>query len=482
MTRPRDERGSALITVVLVGVVLAVIGSSLMRGTFADLGQTERSQATNRSLQAAEAGINDYVSKLTEDHLYYAHWVHRAEATRTANGTTYDPAASPLKFDGTLTWTYDRGRDGWLDLGDGLEYDLQVYPPTADRATVRIVATGRRTGNPSSARTLEALVRTASVADFQMIANADVVYGATTTTDGKIYAGAGSRIVHSGTANANLYAEGSIYGQMTAVKNPDGTYAKDASGNFVYAYSGRPTYGPGAVGYDATTIRTVIKAPIDFNAFTGSIGNVLQAASSGGIVLDDTTAAGWWITFLPGGTLTYQRCTAVDLSATAPVDVLPTCGAPTTKAVPTNGAIYAGQDVIVSGTVAGRVTVASAGNVVVGGNIAYQTDGSDVLGLMGSNGILVPQWAPYDLTWRAATLAVANMWRSVYPPLGTKTAMPATHGTMIFKGSTAANLGGYMNEYGVRKYQYDDTLLYLQPPYFPVLEDAYTIQLLREVH
>ena len=52
---------------------------------------------------------------------------------------------------------------------------------------------------------------------------------------------------------------------------------------------------------------------------------------------------------------------------------------------------------------------------------------------------------------------------------------------MLFVGSTATYGGGAMSQYHWRTYQYDTTLQYLQPPYFPVLEDAWTIQLLREV-
>jgi hypothetical protein len=485
MRRRGDERGSVLVTVMLVSVVLAVIGGSLMRGTFADLDQGQRSQATNRSIQAAEAGINDYIAKLTEDHLYYAHWVHRAEATRVATGTgvRYDPgAAAALRFDGTLAWTYPDGRDGWLDLGDGLEYDLQVFPPTATRTTVRIVATGRRTGDPSSAKTLEALVRTASVADYQMIANADVAYGATAVANGKIYAGNGRNILHAGTVNANLYAEGHLYRTGTATTDANGVVPGAAGWVPTYtSYSGVPTFSNGSRGYDASNIRTVIKAPIDFSKFTGSIGDVERAAASGGLVLDDPTVAAWWLQFGPGGTIAYKRCSVVDLSMTAPHNVLPTCGTSTIVDVPTNGAVYSGQDVIVAGTVKGQVTVASAHDIVVGGNIDYASTGvdvtrttnTDVLGLMAEKELLVPMWAPTNLTWRAATLAVEQLWRSV--------STTGTLGTMTFYGSTAANQGGYMNQYATRFYNYDPTLAYLQPPYFPVLEDAYTILLQREI-
>jgi hypothetical protein len=492
MRRRDDERGSILVIVMLVSVVLAVLGASLLKGTFADLGQGERSQATNRSLQAAEAGINDYIAKLTEDHLYYAHWVHRAEATRNATGTSvrYDPGSTALAFDGTLAWTYPNGRDGWLDLGDGLEYDLQVFPPTATRTTVRIVATGRRTGDASTARTLEALVRTASIADYQMISNAEVIYGSSATTNGKVYAGNGSNIVHAGTANADLYAEGRVWRDKTARNDAQGRTPGSQGWIPTYTYSGTPTYGNGAKGLDSTIdpvtglphIRTVIRTAIDFDNFTGSIGDVQRAAAAAADgITKPALAAGsaYWLTFLADGRVRIQTCTGVDLSAGG--TTAPSCGTATTQPVPTNGAIYVDEDVIVSGTVKGRVTVATTSDVVVGNDIDYASTGTnvnltntDVIGLMAQDEVLVPRWAPINLTWRAGTIAMERQWRSA---AGSST----THDTMTFYGSTATNLGGYMSQYAHRFYNYDPTLLYLQPPYFPVLEDAYTIVLQREI-
>ena len=59
-------------------------------------------------------------------------------------------------------------------------------------------------------------------------------------------------------------------------------------------------------------------------------------------------------------------------------EVAPTCGAATTYNVPSNGAIYSNQTVIIGGTgsnasvVNGRVTVTSNNNIVIGNNISYQ--------------------------------------------------------------------------------------------------------------
>ena len=46
---------------------------------------------------------------------------------------------------------------------------------------------------------------------------------------------------------------------------------------------------------------------------------------------------------------------------------------------------------------------------------------------------------------------------------------------MTFTGSTATLPGGVMDMFANRSYNYDSTLQYLQPPWFPTLPQAYTM-------
>ena len=134
----------------------------------------------------------------------------------------------------------------------------------------------------------------------------------------------------------------------------------------------------------------------------------------------------------------------------------------------------------------GRVTVGSASDIYVGGNITYQQDGDDVLGLVASHSVIVPQWVPTTLSWRAATIAQSGTWRSYGFDPQTHTSEANYIGnfkltSMTFTGSTATYGGGSMSLFGSRVYQYDQTLVYLPPPWFPTIQDAYTIVLSREV-
>lgn len=442
-----SEDGFSMIVVLALGAIMTTLAVLLVNVSMGEVNRTGRAQRIASARDAAEAGIDDYVAKLTEDHRYYAHFVHPAESTRAHPGGATVRAGGV--WDGTEVWTYQQANDAWRPLTNGYGYNLEMSAPTLLAPWVTIASTGRKTGAVREWRTLEVRVRPASIADFQMIANRDIAYGATATTRGKLYAGIDEfgvrhRISHQGSAYADLYAEGSI--------------------------TRHPTYYDGAAGYGSTTIRTKVKNPINFNAFTASLIEIQQVARNAGIVLDDPGVQGWRLAFDNTGNITVSRCTRVGAHL---ADQPPSCTLDSVRAVPSNGAIFAGQSIVVSGVVKGRVTIASNGDVVIGGDISYAVAGTDVLGLIARQEMIVARWVPYNLAWSAATIAQTGRWRSYVTD--------GSHGTMTFTGSTATNLGGFMNMFVTRNYLYDPNLTYLQPPYFPVLEEAYTVLFFREL-
>jgi hypothetical protein len=295
-----------------------------------------------------------------------------------------------------------------------------------------------------------------------MMTNSDYTVGSGATTYGKIYAGIDSSGVahdvdHQGTAYGNIYAEGSI--------------------------TGNPNMQGGAQKYDSTNIRTVIKAPISFTSFATSLVDLQRAAQLSGIYLNNAAKDAWELTFHSDGTVDVRSC--VRSGSNAIETVAPVCGSATNYPVPSNGAIYAEQSVVIAGgtdscdgltnanCVNGRVTVASNNNVVVGDDLGHMVDGDDVLGLIGRNDVIVAQWAPYNLTWRAAVLAQTGKRHSA--------SSDDSHGLATFIGSTASNGSPFMDMFDQRIYNYDTTLEYLQPPWFPTVNYAYTVLLFREL-
>ena len=283
-------------------------------------------------------------------------------------------------------------------------------------------------------RELEVEVRPSSVSDYQMVADANITYGVGATTYGKIYAGIdGNGVAHSvqhdETAYGDIYAEGNVTGNTTMMN--------------------------GAQKYNSTTIRSVIKSPINFNSFLASLVDIRNAAGAGGIVEDVPTVDAWKMTFQSNGQVFVQSCTK---TSGKPIgDVQPTCGASTPLNIPNNGAIYTGQPVIVSGVVNGRVTIGSASDIYVGGNISYAQDGDDVLGLVSSHSVIVAQWVPTVLSRRAATIAQSGTWRSYGFDPQTGSSEPDYVGNFkltsaTFTGSTATYGGGSMGLFNSRVY------------------------------
>jgi hypothetical protein len=470
--RLRDEDGIAMVMVMGIIVLLSVLAVTLIDTMMGEAARSRKAVTRDAAYHAAEAGIDEYIAKLIDDRLYYVHFVHPGEATRrsTANGRLVAPAQAWAQADGSA-WTYPNGKDTWFgsqQLGNGYEYSLQIFPPSQASPFIRILSTARLSGDADARnwRAIESLVRPSSVSDFQMVADADISYGATATTYGKIYAGIdGNNVAHNvrhdGYAYGDVYAEGRVTG-TTRLRN-------------------------GAAKYDPTTnprIRTVIRTPINFNNFLASLVDIRSAAGAGGVVRDTATVDVWWLTFQPSGQVMIQSCTKV--TGTWIGQTRPVCAAGLPVQIPMNGAIYIGQPVIVSGTVNGRLTVGSASDIYIGDNLGYAQDGDDVLGLVASHSVLIPQWAPSTLSWRAATIAQSGTFRSYGFDSQTRAQEPGYVGDgnstlMTFTGSTATYGGGSMSLFSTRVYQYDSSLLYLPPPWFPTIQDAYTIVLSREV-
>jgi hypothetical protein len=121
----------------------------------------------------------------------------------------------------------------------------------------------------------------------------------------------------------------------------------------------------------------------------------------------------------------------------------------------------------------GQVTVATPGNLYIGGNISYASGTQSVLGLIASANLIISQFAPQTLSWRAATLAQSGQWYT--------DTSSATHTSMTFTGSIATAQGGYASMFASRTYNYDQILQTLRPPLFPTIENSWSIQYWHEV-
>ena len=515
-----DERGFALVIAVALMTLLTGIALTLITLTLGEDSHSRRDQAQDGAFQAAEAGTNAYLSDLTESNVFFNSYMGKGEATRTDVGNVAHPNNCSITCSNLAwssgTWTYKTAPAsdvGWLNLGNGYDYLIRVTPPKSGltglaAVITRIDVTGRPHGGTDTTRwhTLETLVRPSSLTDFQAFVGSDISYAVGAVTTGPIFAGQDNsgnpaNIIHAGTAKANLYAEGTV--------------------------SGSTTYQNGAKKYDKNSSPTAICklnncTPVPFSTFSSTISTVQGAAAGGGISLaatDNTNPAlsgqspayhvdAWKLVFQSNGNVLVSSCKKSNSGGSRPTtyelyqsSTPPVCGTAVTKVVPAVGAIYAATSVLVSGVVHGKVTVGSTGDIIYGGSLTYAANGSDVIGLEAQGEIDIATWgldASGNILIYGAQLALNGQWTddsncsqsSNYSNChaSSSTCNPATACTMTFYGSSALYGGGsgssaigLSNLFKARSYNYDTNLIFLPPPWFPTLGNAFTILVQREM-
>ena len=538
-----DETGFAIVIAVALIALLSTVAVAQPLLVQNEDSKSRRDVVQDSAYQAAEAGTNAVLSDLTQSTAFFTKYMAKGEATRIYNSTTYAndcvtgststtqstcvdldlTTAAPGVVWKSPWWTYStsataRAADkGWYSLGNGYQYLIQLYPPSTSFTTLaqtitRIDVTGRPFGGTDTSkwRTIETQIRPSSLTDFQAFVAEALAYGSGATTTGPIFVGednSGTKfdLDHDGTATGNLYAEGTVDPNNVANRG---------------AYT---TFQSGATYYDSTTSPNALCklnncAAVPFSSFASTFSKVSGAANcpAFGTILgppsywcfgttdpnnNNAAVDAWWLRFYSNGKATFTPCTKAVVSGNpSPIyDTAPVCG--TTSAqitLPTNGLIYSNADVIVSGVVKGQITVATNGNVYYGGNLTQATPGVDVIGEEAQGTLYVPEWAPdsnRNITIYSAQFSLNGAFRSS-PDWG-----GGTKGTMYFYGSTAVygitpcnkatpgihyqaadctiiNFSGFFTN---RYYNYDPNLLFVQPPYWPNLGNAFTILVQRQI-
>jgi hypothetical protein len=516
----RDEGGFALVLAISLTTLITLSAVSIMTLSQGEDTNSRRDQARDGAFQAAEAGTNAYLSDLTQSNIFFNSYMARGEATRTDSGNVAHAnncsvTCSDLAWTFGATWTYKTALasdTGWFNVGNGYDYLIKVYPPSASllglaQVITRIDVTGRPHGGTDVTKwhTIETMVRPSSLTDFQAFLATSISYGSTATTTGPIFVGEDANGVkgtlnHDGTAKANLYAEGSVTGSTTLLN--------------------------GAKKYDKNSSPTALCklnncTPVPFSSLAPTISTVKTAAQGGSNIFlaatDPTNAAlsgespaysvtAWKLVFQTNGTVLVSSCKKAPVAGSSPVTyyddydglTAPICGTAVSKTVPPlQGAIYSnGPDVIVSGVVNGTVTVATPGDVLYGGNLTYTQNGADVIGVQAGGTIYIPRWAPDangDITIYGAQYSTGGPWEA--DPDSPCTSSPSScHAvcstgskcTMNFYGSSAleGQSSGAITMstmFNTRNYNYDANLLFLPPPFWPSLGNAFTILVQREL-
>jgi hypothetical protein len=480
MRTRNPQSGQTLIVVIFISAIAALLVAASLSWAQSSVFQTAASNRNDIALEAAEAGVQVYISRLVENPQYWLNYVDTAEDPRTDTTTsgTVNPGGS---WTAGHAWTYPAKIQTWVTLQNarfGLaKYNLRLFSDPNDQNSIFVQSTAEVGSGTPVVRSIVAQVSPESIANYQMISNASISYGSTATTTGKIYSA--QDVVHQGTAVGAIYAEHEVC-------------RNDSSGaTCLKSDATDPAFSVGGA-FDSTTTPAFsdkFPTPIDFTTFTGAISNIESAAKATGIYDNNVSVSAWEIQFLSAGQVRVYPVT----NTTDPGVAIGTLGCPTTYTLPSGDApfyMYFQQPVIVGNgqnltdacgstsgvrdsVVNGQVTVATPGNLYIGGNISYAAGTQSVLGLIASGNLIISQFAPQTLSWRAATLAQSGQWFT--------DTSSATHTSMTFTGSIATAQGGYASMFASRTYNYDQVLQTLRPPLFPTIENSWAIQYWHEV-
>lgn len=513
-----DERGFALVLAISLTTLITLTAVSIMTLSQGEDANSRRDQARDGAFQAAEAGTNAYLSNLTQTTVFFNAWMAKGEATRTdvhntvhtnsCSVTCVDLAWDPVAYGSTWTYATAPASDtDWYNLGNGYDYLIKVYPPSASytglaQQITRIDVTGRPHGGTDFTRwhTIETMVRPSSLTDFQAFTGSDLGYAVGAITTGPIFVGeddngVAGNLTHAGIAKANLYAEGTITGNPT-LQNGAKTYTGTSSPTALCKLNDCTPVPFKSLPLTIPTVKTAALSGAGGNIYLAST-DLTNAALNGESPAHSVTA--WMLNFLTTGYVQISSCKKApkgtppyyyqDYDSLTP----PVCGTPVTVPMPSTpqGAIYSDVDIIVSGVVNGTVTVGSNANIIYGGSLTYAQNGGDVIGLEAKGTIYIADWAPDangDITIYGAQFSLTGPWSP-----GCSSGPSSCHSvcsnnakcTMNFYGSSALEgngnaiqLSGMFNH---RIYNYDPNLLFLPPPFWPSLGNAYTILVQREL-
>jgi hypothetical protein len=500
----RDERGVAMVTVVMG--MLAIVLMTIMIQRLATMQNSASGFQAQEDIVLAttEAMLERYAAKLTIDPFYYQQYVDESEAPRTCTDSTSSGFGSEVApgnpwFTDCTTWSYsDVAPDAWyshpllggsIATGDDAASLIHVDPPVSGGA-VTVTVAGRQAAHISP-RVVQADIRAESVSEFARMVEESLSYGIGAITTGKIYAGLDIRYESQTEAWDDIFAGRRI--------------------------TSPPNFMGGAQGYDSTGsynalglyIWDVYPDPIDFDNFTDDLVLIqIAACDGGGLCLDPVRDPS-----IPSSVLAYlietdntTGETLLKVSYATATPSGPSCQDSEerwwvnshnaswtllgTFPVPTNGALWASQHVVLGRTattdfqLGGALTVyagdsSNPKNVIIGSSLTYVDglDGSDVLGVVASDQIFInPSSVGSDrvLDIYASLLNQQDAMRVGLTCGWEGSSLTPSPSELNTFGSIASIDTGNMSCcFTPRNYGFDDRLTRLRPPLFPLVSDEW---------
>jgi len=436
-----NRKGNILLFVMVFGAIsFSVIIIGVAGYAISENRASVDKHNSEMAFQIADAGIN------------YSRW-HLAH-----NKTDYYDGHS-TSTPGPYVHDY-KNKDGTI-IG---HFSLEIGAPLSGSTIVIVTSTGWLNVQPNTKRKIKVKLGFPALTDYSLLTGTDVWIGSMESTHGKFQANGGVRF--DGTGDALIasamatYTCKSYHGCSNVTK-------------------------PGIWGTGGPTQYWSFPAPaVDFTAVTADLAQIQDASDpdKGGLNFTSSGQQGWRLQFTSSSqiiahkVLTTSCFQARDVGASTdfwPCIDISTQDTGTTYSMPSNGYIYVDDNVWVDGVVKGRAVIGtSAGkNIMINGNLTYLAkDGTNVLGLIADQNVLIPKNSPDVLEVDAALLAQNGAAKRYYYANNTKTSL-LIYGSIISDKIWTWNwqsgdsiVSGYRNTNST----YDANLTYGPPPGFPV--------------
>jgi hypothetical protein len=450
----KKNNGDVLMLLLIIITVFSIVMPPIISWAITTNNLIKETVTKEQALQIAEAGINYY-----EWHL--AHFPTDYRDGTNTNG--------PYVHNYTDTDTQNV-------LG---QYSLVITPPTNGSTIVTIASTGNTINNPNIKRTVTVRYGIPSLAVYSFLSNDIIWIGPSETVNGEMQSNNGIRF--DGVGNAPIGSAKSTYTCSSGQGNPC------------------PHTENGVWGNASSAVQNFWQYPvpaIDFSSLTSNLATLKSSAQSAGLYLPPSNTNGYSLVFNSNGTVSVYKVTSLQNDPTG-WDVYGNAhnedidynnrSLQYTVAIPSNGIIYVEDNTWVEGVVNGRVMLAAASlpyvpntapNIYIQNNLIYKAkDGTDVLGLLAQNNVVVTYTAPSNLEIDGALIAQNGSAEMYYYPSGAIKNNISIFGSIMTFGQWTWNWvdGGNNNVsgYATTLETYDNNLLYAPPPGFPLSSSGY---------
>lgn len=452
------SRGSILMYTVVLIFIFSMVMVALVTYVGSELKVLRSTANGELALQIAESGANYY-----EWHL--AHFTNDF-----ADGT-----GQTCSLCGPYVHDYV-DKDTNQTVG---RYSLAITAPTAGSTVVTMQSSGYTLANPNQVRVVTVKYAIPSLAQYAFLTNSDAWIGDTESVSGVFHTNGGLRF--DGTGNAPIYSAKQTY-TCTATFGCSPSVSK-----------------PGIWGSAPQSTKNFWQFPVpnmDFSTITADLATMKSSAQTDGIYLPPSNQQGYSLVFKDDGTIDIYTVTSLAVGEPTGWDVdgnahngsldYNTRVLLFNQAIPANGIIFIEDRTWVEGTVKGKAMVVAgklpynvntAPSILIPNSIVYVAkDGTNSLGLVGQQDILLTYNSPSTLEVDAALIAQNGSAQRYYYPNNVKTLIAiygstASYGTWTWSwvNGSGTIVSGYTNT----NTTYDSNLLYSPPPSFPLSPSGY---------